>query len=485
MKKIRSVLTIIVTMTCLSILVGCGNKTTDQSDTTVTNSEQVPSVTQAVEEVASAEEVEDNNENEISEVIISSWTYDELYFVNKKYLLAKEDEKYILIKTDDGEQVTNTWTYFEEEYPYEFDRIYTNLQDGYFIGIIKLADGQYVSSLFDGKKCKSKYVFKGKVFFSDYQDGLVRYEDNDSLGVFDISNEFGIERRYGYNKSQCSTMICSYGTLFVISKVYDKENNCYASTLDVEKLKELMLSENWGQSTFESRNEKAYTYNDKPIYFWDNVANKDGWLRATAFNDFIQNEDGSINTGDGKSGFYNINSNKFVEDPLSDNPNCSYFTVDNGRDLCTVTDNKAALMVGEASTEDEDGQKKLYQIFDLNTGEFASDEKYRRIDSFGYHKYVLVENESGKWGYIDNDTLEHVGDWYDNASAFCNGYAIVVSDEKGYIIDEEFNKISVDFDAEKALAITDYYSFFDVKSASAFFVEYDDEWHYLVVNKNE
>lgn len=480
--KIKSIATVIATVTCLYILAGCGEGTTDQNNNTVTDPEPTVSVTQDVQEVASSAE-ESENDSGIREVVMSSWSYDNLYYINRKYLIAKEDNKYVLIKTDDGEQVTNTWTYFEEEYPYEFDRIYTNLQDGYFIGIIKLDDGQYVSSLFDGKKCKSKYAFKGKVYFSDYQDGLVRYEDNENVGVFDISNDYGIERRYGYYKSQCSNLSSSYGTLFVISEVYDKENNCYASTLDVDKLKELLSSENWGQSTFESRGEKAYRYNERPIYFWNCVANKDGWVRATVFNDFVKNEDGTIDTGEGQSGFYNIASSDFVEDPIADNPNCAYFTIDNGRDICTVTDNKAALLVGEAATEDDDGQKNLYQIFDLSTGEFASEEKYRKIDSFGYHKYVLVENEEGKWGYIDNDTLEHVGDWYDSASAFCNDYAVVVSDESGYLIDEDFNKISVDFDAEKVLAITDYYTFFDIDGASAFFVEYDDDWYYMVAKQ--
>lgn len=482
--KIKSIATVIATVTCLYILAGCGEGTTDQNNNTVTDPEPTVSVTQDVQETAPADE-ETVDSNKISEVLMSSWTYDDLFYINKKYLLAKEDNKYILIKTEDGEQVNNTWTYFEEEYPYEFDRIYTNLQDGYFIGIIKLDDGQYVSSLFDGKKCKSKYAFKGKVFFSDYLDELVKYENNESIGVFDISNDYGIERRYGYEKSQCSNLTCSYGTLFVISEVYDKENNCYASSLDVDNLKELLLSENWGQSTFESRGEKAYSFNDKPVYFWNSVANKDGWIRATVFNDFVKNEDGTIEAGEGQSGFYNITSNDFVKDPIADNPNCAYFTIDNGRDICTVTDNKAAILVGEAQAEDDDGQKNLYQIFDLGIGEFASDEKYRKVDSFGYHKYVLVENEEGKWGYIDNDSLEHVGDWYDNASAFCNGYAVVVSDETGYLIDEEFNKISVDFDAEKVVAITDYYTFFDISGASAFFVQYADDWHYLVVKQKE
>ena len=106
-------------------------------------------------------------------------------------------------------------------------------------------------------------------------------------------------------------------------------------------------------------------------------------------------------------------------------------------------------------------------------------------DEIAYHDLLLVENTDEKWGYIKYDDLSHTGEWYDDASAFCNGYAVVIKDGKGWIINEKFEKVSDEFEAESAYAIHDYITTSDLNGESVFFVKQGGEYHKLTIDKEE
>lgn len=56
----------------------------------------------------------------------------------------------------------------------------------------------------------------------------------------------------------------------------------------------------------------------------------------------------------------------------------------------------------------------------------------------GTGKYWLIQTE-GKWGFIDQDgNIRHL---YEKASEFINGYAVVIENGMGYLMDESFEKL--------------------------------------------
>ena len=83
--------------------------------------------------------------------------------------------------------------------------------------------------------------------------------------------------------------------------------------------------------------------------------------------------------------------------------------------------------------------------------------------------YFLVETSDGRWGYIDIDGNEY--SFYNDASNFINGKALVVDDEnRAYVINDKFERIS------------EY--IYDVDGVNTTSV-YKDGLFYLVTNFNE
>ena len=68
--------------------------------------------------------------------------------------------------------------------------------------------------------------------------------------------------------------------------------------------------------------------------------------------------------------------------------------------------------------------------------------------------YYLVSDDE-KWGYMNNDG--QILRTYDDASNFKGGYAIVVNDGKGVIIDEDFESASEEFECDSASVFGDYF----------------------------
>ena len=73
-----------------------------------------------------------------------------------------------------------------------------------------------------------------------------------------------------------------------------------------------------------------------------------------------------------------------------------------------------------------------------------SDYTWIDMDDYGTAKYITAENGE-KECYLDENFVQ-ASDWYDSASMFCDGIALVGTEGKVHVINEEFEQISDDFD---------------------------------------
>lgn len=390
--------------------------------------------------------------------------------------MANQDDKTLLIDSKTGNGVEGTWTDYQgEEHSYEFDGAYSSLQDGAFIGFIENEDGNYLSALFDGSTAEPIYSLNSPVYMTDYRDDLIIARSDDRYYLLPAHSDYGTEHRLGYSADDYDMIRSSYGTVFCGYNKYSGDLHAFSWTFDTKALIDTMNSDAWESLENEADLDRnIYTYNDGKVYIWPNAANKEGWVRATVDYDVVEN-DGTLSVGDSTSGYFNIKTNEFVETP-DGNVSCSYFTDDNGCNVCTVTDSRAALAVDETG-----GGGSVYRIFDLSTGDYVSEERYLTIGSFGYHTLVLVENEDEKWGYINDGDASAASDWYDDATDFCNGYAIVTENGKARLIDENLQTVSEEFDAESASTVADYVTFSDLNGKSVFFINDGEKVHFATV----
>ena len=110
-----------------------------------------------------------------------------------------------------------------------------------------------------------------------------------------------------------------------------------------------------------------------------------------------------------------------------------------------------------------DAEPHAHRIFNVNTGEDLTEEGYGSVslEDFDHETYILVsdvaeEGEENRWTFIDQDGKE-IGTWYDDASNFRNGYALVVTDGVAHIINEELEICSEDIEGEGVQAYGEGY----------------------------
>ena len=86
-----------------------------------------------------------------------------------------------------------------------------------------------------------------------------------------------------------------------------------------------------------------------------------------------------------------------------------------------------------------------YYIWNIAEDKYMSDKKYKYVDISNSHESpILAKNEDDKFGYLSKDFQEL--NWYDAASLFIDGQALVVLNDKIYAIDEELNFVSQGID---------------------------------------
>ena len=464
----------------LGILSACGK-------TDVSTSESAETVTETVEVLTSTEpEPEPVTEPKVlpegyHAVTVSEWGYDELIYLNERYLMARDGDKWIIVVSDTGEQDEWPFKYGEDTYVSEFDEVYTNLQGGAFIGVINEEDGTKTSALYDLREGFIRFkLHKSQGSLVDYRDHLIIAEtkgSDDNEYYYIISIKEGKYHYTAYKRAKLSFLRSSYGILNLsFNTFYSDIKTCgwRFNSLDVRdyiddeseekgKLLEYAVSVN-------------NSYEDKAVQVWANNTNKEGWVRASIFDVGADIYGSPRFLGDtGRAGFYNLLSQEFIETPGDPEAACAYFYTENGSGKCTVSDGRAAITVEtEEGPASSDERVLAYRIFDLRTGDWANEDLYSGIKAFGYHKYVLVKNLKNKLGYINDDDMTQTGEWYDDATSFCNGYALVVKEGKAHLIDEDFNTVSEEFEAESVAAAIDYFEFSDLFGKSVFFAKQSD-----------
>ena len=81
-------------------------------------------------------------------------------------------------------------------------------------------------------------------------------------------------------------------------------------------------------------------------------------------------------------------------------------------------------------------------------------------------KNNLIESKDGKWGYIDRNG--NIKKLYDDATNFCNGYAMVKINDKLYVIDENFNVVSDGVEGDSAAELSNNY--FSIKRGENYYL---------------
>ena len=467
----------------MASLTACGKGAT----TTVPASEET--ISEEKEDATETEELEAETEEYSKRFSISDWGYDNLEYINDKYLFAKEGDKWIIIYAATGERVEWPFKYGEDSYEAEFDSVYMNLQGGCFIGVIAEDDGTYTSALYDPNAEFIRFkLHKNQGYMVDYRDNLIIAETTGKDGTdyyYIISIKDGKYGYTAYKRQKLAFLRSSYGIFNLsFSTFYTDIKTCgwCFNSYDVRDYIDDQTEEKG--KLLEYAQSVNNTYEDKAVQVWPNTPNKEGWVRASIFDvDYDKYGSPRFMGESGQAGFYNLLSHEFIK--TSDKfASCVYFMTENGSTMCTVSDSRAAITVdlnGEAVSSDEEGA--AHRIFDLRTKEWANEDLYKTVKAFGYHKYVRVQNMEGKWGFVDDITMKQTGKWYDLTSDFCNGYAVVINDNKGFIIDENLEIVSKEFEAEGVGAPFDYLEFSDLEGESVFFVKQSDgKVHVLKVN---
>lgn len=425
-------------------------------------------------------EAQENKEAVASEqraVNLKESAFEKLYYVSSGYLMSYSNGKYVLVDHD---------MKAVEELPYDIPNGWTdfrgNQQDGRFICNVTLDDGTIQNEIFTpylelvtGAKSGFGYItaYRDAIVFQDYKS-----EDGQTAIVMYCYDEFS-NTKTSYIPIVGCDFLCESNMLWVArSKAINTDTNTMSYYYHRGSMAD-WLTENREPKKMVGGNipgEKG-----KVVEFNDSAPSEDGWISAQLGTWSEKEENGkTLRYFDGESGFYNIFDNKFVKDPQingKSSGSCEYFTDKNGCDKCTVINGRAV-----ENFKNEDGTTQRY-IFNVSTGECESDEAYSEV-KLGFGKWIPVKTTDGKWGYLNSDTLEHEGLWYDYASEFCNGYAVVVADGKAHLVNDRLERASEDFDTsagniKRIEAVKDYLTYSDLNGQSVFFV-YDDAGCHLL-----
>ena len=395
----------------------------------------------------------------LKKAIVSDWAFQNVWYISDRYLMVvSPDEPKLFLIDYEGNKVPGGA--FSEDIETEWDKASINMQDGCFICRVEREDGTYRSYLIDQDLNVLINFEDPKGYIQEYRDNcwkafypgenrVVYYPmdpDNPDLkGVSlsldeyiwfaQISNGFYLYRRKNLN---------SYG------------DNPFGSF-------EIMVT---GDSL--SLRGRRYKVNNEDIAFTDNSVSEEGWAAAKTGNWEENAEGGRFSFKDSSFGFYNIKTNKYVPNPPGVK-GYDLYMAKNGCGRCPVVNGLAAL----AETTDP----FLYRIFNLYTGEYETEETYRYI-GLRPNGHFPVKNMDEKWGYLDSSDFRHVGEWYDDATSFCNGYALINKNGKEYLINEDLEIVSEGFDGKSAVsAYLDYLDFRSEDKGVVFFMNDGENYH--------
>jgi len=286
----------------------------------------------------------------------------------------------------------------------------------------------------NGNEFVNESIPEGYNFYG-YSDGLFVFYSNDSSYIIEYANENGKWDRsilidQDYIPGLYSISIPVNGTFRITSNMVVEfaENRGVFGIIGYADY----------DSDFNCTFQMCYTEDGNYIqpFSGNNCVNPDGWIGA--------NQIAPDTLEMLSAGFYNINTQEFVAAPYD---GFNYFsTYGYNGERYVVADHYVDIC------ENIDGESTERQrIFDLNKGDFIGDEYMSiTLGDFLENKYILVENFDEKWGYCDHD-MNPVSGFWDDATNFQNGYALINIDGMEYVINEDFEIVSeTGFEAEVA-----------------------------------
>ena len=488
----------------LALVTGCGSKGDSEKTERATSPFSIGGDTETIAsnegETSDSNEnsidnntIEDNtvsteaNEEDFLEMNVSTWGYESApVYISDKYLMTTISDRYYLIDRD-GNMVPDNMLPQGVENGWDDARFYQ--QDGSFIVTKKTEDGHYTSAILD-KDLNEIYVASVKDFyFTDYRDGLVFAESLDvgedgtvnpdrmirGCGAIIDGKLVFEEKAYYTDKIRIYTVANGLVICSVKSYLDDIESFTYVMPNDIKR-----MQIEYGDDSGDPRNGMLIPEVDGcPVIFLGTANGDDGWIYAGVLNnERIDDGNGAWHMDTKAVGFYNILDGRFVEQPEGTLSINSVVT-DKGLTNATSMNNKCKICVGKTNSDES-----LYKIFDISEGRFLTDDAYLFVE-VSSKNLLLVENTDHKWGYISSEDYKPVGEWYDDATRFCNKLALVNNGGNAHLINERLETVSKETPAESASTMYDYFQFYDIiiGDTAEFYVNRGGAYGLLTVKK--
>lgn len=470
---------ILGTLTCLS-LIGCASSENELEimESSIITEEEANKEefneyqsTQAAEEYTEDESITDKDIQIKPKIFISQKAYDSLVPVNEKYIIFRENEKYGVI---DFEENIILPAEYDRLWPINNDEKYLLFEEDEKYGVIDYegnvvlaAEYNYCDNTLENGAIKfSKVISDGiesvlydadmNILFTNteypeyqivsYYEDVLCMKNSDWTSAIYLDGAKGFEEIIVMNDSTLHGFMYAndfhnnYATIF--SKYYYAEKT-YANLLD-RNGNLLCLS----------------TDKYDIVTPWEGqYINNDGWTICTLWDKETETEvtdDEQVKD----IHFYNVKTNDLVDCPFSSVYRQS--EEKNGTSFETVivdgfvvgTNDFVEGKKGCVCTYTSTDETEKY-VYDIVNQKYMTTEPYSYISLEKQDEKYLYSNMEGKWGYLDEE-FKPLGDIYDDASAFLNGYAAINENGEEYIIDSNFEKITEPIPGDSAY-VTDYY----------------------------
>lgn len=418
---------LLVCAVVIGLFCGCGD-TNALSNTNTMLNEQNATDTDTMAEKDETEEVKEEEEEKLS-IHVSNGKYDGIWALTEEYLLFKEND--LLGVMDKDENVI-----FPASYMYSSSKF----QDSAFT-LYNKDNGIYDVKLFD-RDLNVIYEEQGEYYITDYFDGVVglRNQEGNSRKYLDAENGFSTiavldaDTVSGYEWSSA----CNNGIIVISSYMYGVDG--FINYMDKEgNIQPLPMFED---GTFANSR--------------SNAVNSEGWFALDKCDLSIEKFVAW--------GFYNINTGTFVESPI-DGATYGYHEDRNGVDNCTVINEKITVV------QDKYNESSLYAVYDLAQKKYLSVELFLYIE-LSDNPMLLYQNTEEQWGYVDSD-FNFIGETYEDASNFQNGYALIHANGAEYFINEKLEIVSDPLEGETATVLGN--GFYRIKAGESYYFAYIEQ----------
>ncbi|MBQ7536047.1 MAG: hypothetical protein IJT43_10600 [Stomatobaculum sp.] len=397
----------------------------------------------------------------LKKAIVSDWAYPGIWYISDRYLIVKSPDKKVFLIDYDGNRIPKGA--FSEDIEIIWDIAYLNMQDGCFICRVDKEDGTYRSYLID----KDLNVL---INFNDPKGYIEEYRDNCWKAHYPAENRIVYYPMMPENKELkgVSFSLDEYNWISPVSYGCFLYNRNYLLSDDDNPLGSFRIMPSDYNFLLTGR---RYRVKKEDVFVFNNAVSEEGWTSAK-IGSWEKNpeKEGNYVFKETSYGFYNIKTNEYIPAP----PGVIAFGFHAGTNGCI-----SFSVVNGLATLSETTDPFLYRVFNLYTGEYETKEQYLHLE-LSPHRNLLVQNTDGKWGYLNSSDFLHEGEWYDDASSFCNGYALINKNGREFLINEELEIVSEGFDGKSAYTAFTDYQVFRKEEMGAVFNVYDGENYHLV-----